>query len=171
MERRNIVNLVELFLGELEREADATRRTLERVPEGLYDWRPHPKSMAFGYLTELVARLVGWPVFVINQDSLDLMQWKAPPLKTAAELVAEMDKGLKESREAFRNTTEEHLMKKWQLKAGDQVLSEDPRHIVLRDGCLNHLAHHRGQLTVYLRLNNVPIPSIYGPSADEQPKK
>jgi uncharacterized damage-inducible protein DinB len=161
------MKMTDLFLAELKREAAATRRTLERVPDGRYDWKPHEKSMKLGYLAELVARLPSWPVFMINQDELELTSYKAEPLRTSSELVQALDQGIAESREALATTTDEHLLKSWRMLVGGNVVSEQPRHIALRDGVFNHLAHHRGQLTVYLRLNDVPVPSIYGPSADE----
>jgi uncharacterized damage-inducible protein DinB len=157
----------EMFIGELEREAEATRRTLERVPEGKYDWKPHDKSMPLGYLSELVARLPSWTVFTIKQDELELTGYKTPPLKTSRELVEALDEAVKSARDALANTTDDHLMRPWKLKVGGNVVYEQPRYIVLRDSVFNHLAHHRGQLTVYLRLNDVAVPSIYGPSADE----
>jgi len=157
----------ELFLGELEREAVATRRTLERVPEGKYNWKPHEKSMPLGYLSELVARLPSWTVFTINQDELELLGYKPPPIRTSPELLKALDESVNSAREALANTTDEHLMKPWKLKINGKVVYEAPRYIVLRDTVFNHLAHHRGQLTVYLRLNDAAVPSIYGPSADE----
>ena len=161
------MKLTDLFLGELEREAAATRRTLERVPDGRYDWKPHEKSMTLGRLAELVARLPSWPVFMIKQDELELTTQTSQPLRTSRELVQALDEGVAEAREALANTTDEHLMKPWRLLFGGQVVSEEPRHLMLRGGVFNHLAHHRGQLTVYLRLNDVPVPAIYGPSADD----
>jgi uncharacterized damage-inducible protein DinB len=161
------MKLTELFLAELETEAAATRKTLERVPEGRYDWKPHEKSMPLGYLAELVARMPSWPVFMINQDELDLATNKPEPLRTRAELVQALDEGVAAAREALANTTDEHLMKPWRLLVAGRVVSEEPRYLALRHGVFNHLAHHRGQLTVYLRLNEALVPSIYGPSADE----
>jgi len=161
------MNLTDLFLGELEREAAATRRTLERVPEGRYDWKPHEKSMTLGRLAELVARLPSWPVFMIKQDELELTTQQSQPLRTSRELVQALDEGVAEAREALANTTDEHLMKPWRLLFAGKVVSEEPRHLMLRGGVFNHLAHHRGQLTVYLRLNDAPVPAIYGPSADD----
>jgi uncharacterized damage-inducible protein DinB len=161
------MKMTDLFLAELEREAALTRRTLERVPEGRYDWKPHEKSMKLGYLAELVARLPSWPVFMIKQDELDLTTYKTQPLHTSGELVQALDEGVAEAREALENTNDEHLLKTWRLLVGGKVVSEQPRHLALREGVFNHLAHHRGQLTVYLRLNDVAVPSIYGPSADE----
>ena len=162
------MKMTDLFIAELEREAAVTRRTLERVPEGLYDWKPHEKSMPLGYLAELVARLPSWPVFMIEKDELDLATDKKPPqLRTSQELVRALDEGVAQARKAFENTTDDHLMKIWRLLYAGHVSWEQPRYIALRDGVFNHLAHHRGQLTVYLRLNDAPVPSIYGPSADE----
>ncbi len=161
------MKMTDLFLAELEREAAATRRTLERMPDGRYDWKPHEKSMALGYLAELVARLPSWTVFTIKQDELELTTYKQPPLRTSRELVQALDEGVAEAREALANTTDEHLMKPWRLLVAGRVVSEEPRYIMLRDAVFNHMAHHRGQLTVYLRLNDVPVPAIYGPSADD----
>ena len=161
------MKMTDLFLAELERETAVTRRVVERVPDGRYEWKPHEKSMKLGYLAELVARLPSWPVFMIKQDELELTSYKQEPLRTSIELVQALDRGVAEAREALANTTDEHLMKSWRMLVGGKVVSEQPRHLALRDGVFNHLAHHRGQLTVYLRLNDVPVPSIYGPSADE----
>jgi uncharacterized damage-inducible protein DinB len=162
------MKLTELFLAELEAEASSTRRVLERVPEGRYDWKPHEKSMTLGYLAELVARMPSWPVFMINQDEFDLATDKPEPLRTSRELVEALDKGVAASREALANTSDEHLLKTWRLLVAGHVVSEEPRYLALRHGVFNHLAHHRGQLTVYLRLNEAHVPSIYGPSADEK---
>lgn len=161
------MKLTDLFLAELEREAAATRRTLERVPEGRYDWKPHEKSMTLGYLAELVARLPSWPVFMINQDDFELIGEKPQPLRTRQELLQALDEGVAKAREAFANTTDEHLMKHWRMSVGGKMVIDQPRHISIRDAVFNHLAHHRGQLTVYLRLNEAAVPAIYGPSADE----
>jgi uncharacterized damage-inducible protein DinB len=161
------MKMTDLFLAELEREAAATRRTLERVPDGRYDWKPHEKSMKLGSLAELVARLPSWSVFMIKQDELEITTYKTQPLRTNRELVQALDEGVAEARQAFANTTDEYLLTTWRLLVGGQVVSEEPRHIAIRGGVFNHLVHHRGQLTVYLRLNDVAVPSIYGPSADE----
>lgn len=161
------MKLTDLFLGELEREAASTRRALERVPEGHSDWKPHEKSMPLGYLADLVARLLSWTVFMVNQDELELTTYKKAQLSTRKELVAALDEGVAAAREALANTTDEHLMKPWRLVVAGKTVYEAPRHIALRDSVFSHLAHHRGQLTVYLRLNGAPVPAIYGPSADE----
>jgi uncharacterized damage-inducible protein DinB len=161
------MTMTEQFLAELAREADGTRRTLERVPDGKYDWKPHSRSMALGYLAELVATLPSWSVFTIQQDELDLTTYKKPSLLTSKDLVRGHDEGVAAARAAFLKTTDEHLLKLWRLLVAGKVVAEAPRHIMLRDSVFNHLAHHRGQLTVYLRLLELPVPAIYGPSADE----
>jgi uncharacterized damage-inducible protein DinB len=161
------MKLTDLFLAELEREAIPTRRALERVPDGRYEWKPHEKSMKLGYLAELVARLPSWTVFVIEQDALELTTYKTEPLPTGDALARAMDDGVAAARKALAGTTDEHLMKPWRLLVEGRAVYEQPRYIVLRDSVFNHLSHHRGQLTVYLRLLDVAVPSIYGPSADE----
>lgn len=165
------MKLTDLFLADLEREAPITRRTLERVPDNKTDWKPHEKSMPLGYLSTLVATLPGWIAMMINQEELDLRpaggKTFSPPVhSTSKDLVAALDESVAKAREALANTNDEHLMKTWRLLVGGKVVSEDPRHIFIRDA-FGHLAHHRGQLTVYLRLNDAPVPSIYGPTADE----
>lgn len=167
------MKLTELFLDELERESPGSRRTLERVPDGRYEWKPHEKSMAMGYLATLVATMPGWIDLMVNQDHLDIAPrgdsgYKAPELRTNRELVQALDAAVAKAREALSATSDDHLMTRWKLLAAGRVMSEQPRYIAIRDGVLNHWAHHRGQLTVYLRLTGASVPSIYGPSADEK---
>jgi uncharacterized damage-inducible protein DinB len=166
------MKMTELFLGELEREAEGTRRTLQRVPEGRNDWKPHDKSMEMGYLASLVARMPGWVAMTINQDELEMKpeggtEFSPQQWKTRDELLEMFEISLVEGRKALQNTSDEHLMKPWSLKVAGKTVMKDPRYIVLQDSVFNHLAHHRGQLTVYLRLNSASVPAIYGPSADE----
>jgi uncharacterized damage-inducible protein DinB len=165
------MKLTELFLEELDREAPRTRRALEQVPHDRDEWKPHPKSMPLGRLAGLVASMPSWISLALDQDSLDLKpaagggQYHQP--KTD-ELVAAHDKAVAKARESLSRINDDFLLTtSWQLLMGGKVVSEEPRHVVLRD-MLNHLAHHRGQLTVYLRLNDRTVPAIYGPSADEQ---
>jgi uncharacterized damage-inducible protein DinB len=167
------MELREFFLAQLDREASATRKAIERVPEGRNDWKPHEKSMPMGYLAALVASMPGWAVLMIEQDELNLddpssEKFKTKPVATRAELLNLLDEGVSKARIALENTTEEHLLKSWRFVAGGKVWSDDPRHQVLTDSLFAHLAHHRGQLTVYLRLNDASVPAIYGPSADER---
>lgn len=167
------MKLTELFLGELDREAPLTRRALERVPEGRNDWKPHAKSMPLGRLAALIAGMPGWLAMMIEKDDFDLN----PPggssgsfktdLGTNQELIKYMEDGVAGARAALQRSNDEHLEKPWRLLVAGKTVAERPRHIMMRDS-INHLAHHRGQLTVYLRLNDVPVPAIYGPSADDQ---
>lgn len=166
------MNLPELLAADLKREAEGTRRVLERVPEGRADWKPHPKSMPLGYLTNLVATMPSWIVRMVNEDKWDLnppgaTPYQQPALSTRSEWLAAHDKGVADAYQALANASEEHLLTPWPFMIGGNVVSEHPRHIMIRDGVLSHLAHHCGQLTVYLRLNSEPVPAIYGPSADE----
>jgi uncharacterized damage-inducible protein DinB len=164
------MTLIQQLLGELDREATRTRRALEQVPAGRDDWKPHDKSMALGRLAGMIATMPAWVVLIVKQDELDLTppgggQWKLP---TQSELVAAHDKSVADARDALNSVDDSLLMTtNWRLRAGGQVVSDTPRHIALRD-MLNHLAHHRGQLTVYLRLVGATVPAIYGPSADDQ---
>jgi len=161
----------EWILAQLESEAPRTRRALEHVPEGRDDWKPHERSMPLGRLAMLVATMPTWINLVIDRDELDIAPQAGSnvdqkPLRTRAELVQALDKGVAEARDALRKTTDEHLKKPWKLLVAGKVVSEEPREIVLRDTMM-HLSHHRGQLTVYLRLNEEMVPSIYGPTADD----
>ncbi len=163
--------IAELLVAELEREAVGTRRMLERVPEGKNDWKPHEKSMPLGYLAALVATMPGWIAAMIEQDQLDVTaagEHQTRSASTTRELLEKFDKALDQARTALAGTTDEHLMTSWRMLAGGHVVAEQLRYVAIRDGALNHLAHHRGQLTVYLRLNDVPLPSLYGPTADEK---
>jgi uncharacterized damage-inducible protein DinB len=167
-----IMKLTELFLGELEREGASTRHALERVPEGHNDWKPHPKSMPLGRLAGLVATMPTWIVVMVKQDQLDLRtpaaaKFKPLEWRTRGDLIAALDAGVAEAREALSNTTDEHLLTPWRFVVGGQVVDENPRHIMIRDSVFSHLAHHRGQLTVYLRLNEASVPAVYCPYADE----
>jgi uncharacterized damage-inducible protein DinB len=168
------MKMTELFLAELEAEGALTRRVLENAPEGKPDWKPHPKSMPLGYLAALVARMPGWVAMTIKEDQLDLKPkdgsrspYTPVPLSTRRELLQSLDDSLAEARVALAGTTDDHLLTPWRLLVGGHLVSENPRYQVLRNAVFNHLAHHRGQLTVYLRLNDEKVPAIYGPSADE----
>lgn len=167
------MELKQLYMAQLDREAAATRKAIERVPEGRNDWKPHEKSMALGQLAALVAGMPGWVATIIEKDELNMDDpanegLRTKPLATKGELLKQLDEGVSKSRKAIEQTTEAHLMKPWRFVAGGKVWSNDPRHQVLTDTVFAHLAHHRGQLTVYLRLNQASVPAIYGPSADEQ---
>ena len=171
-ESRSHMLLKRYFLEQLEREAAASRKVVERVPEGQNGWKPHERSMELGYLAALVATMPGWPAFMVDRDELDLndqsgASFRTKAVETRAELLRLLDEGVSNSRKALEGTTEAHLQTSWRLKMNDQVLADGPRYAMIADGALSHLAHHRGQLTVYLRLNEAKVPAIYGPSADE----
>lgn len=165
------MKMTQAFLAQFDDEVKRTRRALESVPEGKDDWKPHDKSMPLGRLAGLVAGMPGWFAMMINQDELDLNppgggKFQQKQLRSPAELVQALDEGAAQARKALEGTTEEHLQTPWRLLVAGKVVSEQARHVVIRDTFM-HLAHHRGQLTVYLRLNDVPVPAIYGPSADD----
>jgi uncharacterized damage-inducible protein DinB len=165
------MELKKLFLEQLEREGEASRKAIERVPEGKATWKPHAKSMELGYLAALAAAMPGWIALVIRTKELDLGDPNRPKprgAQTRSELLASLDKALEDSRQALNATTEEHLMEHWKLRMGEMVMSDEPRYVAILDGSITHLAHHRGQLTVYLRLLESSVPAIYGPSADER---
>lgn len=166
------MKLTELFIADIEREAEGTRHVLARVPEGRNSWKPHEKSMELGYLTALVATMVGWVEFMVNSDEFDIAPlngpaYESPKFESRAQMLQVHEESLQRAIRALRNTTDEHLQKPWKFMARGHVISELPRHINIRDAVINHLAHHRGQLTVYLRLTSASVPAIYGPSADE----
>jgi uncharacterized damage-inducible protein DinB len=166
------MNIKDYLLAELNREVDRSRRALEQVPAGKSDWKPHERSMAFGYLANMVATIPMWIAMQINQDELDIAPKDGPkfemkPLNTSAEFILALEKAAAGAREAFEKTSDQHLKSNWQLKAGGRVVAEAPRYEMIQDSLL-HLAHHRGQMTVYLRLLGAKVPAIYGPSADDK---
>ena len=161
----------EWFLAELESEAAKSRRVLEQVPANKRDWKPHDRSMALGYLSDLVANIPAWVGYAITLNELDIAPRNGPsyrpaPVNTPAEFVAALDKAVAQAREALEKTTDAHLATPWRLLAGGHLAFEQPRHQVIRDTFL-HSAHHRGQMTVYLRLLGAKVPSVYGPTADD----
>ena len=167
------MKITELLLAELDREAVGIRKTLERVPEGKNDWKPHPKSMSLGYLATIVATIPAWIDMVVNVDELDInptsgARYRPQEWKTRRDLLEQFEASVKKGREALRNTTDDHLLNtNWRMLSAGKLMSAQPRYVAIRDGVFNHMAHHRGQLTVYLRLNEEKVPAIYGPSADE----
>ena len=166
------MNIIDLYLSELDREVDRSRRALENLPEGKKDWKPHDKSMQFGYLANMVATIPTWLTMIINQDELDIAPkdgggHKWPDPNTRAEYIEALEKSAADARAALKGTTEEHLQTRWKLLAGGKVVADTPRHEMMRD-TINHWAHHRGQMTVYLRLMGAKVPALYGPSADDK---
>jgi uncharacterized damage-inducible protein DinB len=159
-----------MLLPEFDHEVGVTRRVLERVPEDKFGWKPHPKSMSLGELAAHVATIPFWGVPTLNQPELDLggQNLNTPPL-SRADLLAHFDKNVAETRAALVGKTDAEMMVVWSLKNNGEKMFTMPRVSVWRGFVLNHLIHHRAQLGVYLRLNDVPLPAVYGPSADEAP--
>ncbi len=157
------------IIAELQHEAANTRKMLERVPEDKHSWKPHEKSMTLGRLASHVAELPMWVVNTVENDELDFAKGEYKPFfaETNKELLKTFDDSISKSIEALKKATDENLMGNWKLRSGDQVYFEMPRVAVIRAMVLSHLIHHRGQLSVYLRLQEVPLPSVYGPTADE----
>src|SRR3954468_3785230 len=166
------MKLTDLLLSELDREVPRARRALEEVPPNKYDWKPHDKSMLFGYLADLVATMPSWIAMGANMNALDVgpaggSTMTREKTDTREALVKALDASASSARAALASTTDEFLMTPWKLLAQGQVVMETPRWEMIQD-TLNHWAHHRGQMTVYLRLLGAKVPSIYGPSADDK---
>jgi uncharacterized damage-inducible protein DinB len=165
------MKLTEFLRSELDREVERSRRALKEVPEGKYDWKPHEKSMIFGYLADMVATIPTWITMEIKQAELDVApaegsRTKQEPKKTSEDLLKALDEAAAAARAALEETTDEHLMTSWRLLARGNVVMEAPRYEMIQD-TFNHWAHHRGQMTVYLRLMGAKVPAIFGPSADD----
>jgi uncharacterized damage-inducible protein DinB len=162
------MNLNQAILPEFDHEMANTRKSLERVPDAKLGFKPHEKSMTLGGLASHLSTINGWVEAIVNQNAFDVKT--APPnteLKSTAEVLASFDKNAASARNAIAGAGDAQLMKPWTLSSGDQTIFTMPRIAVLRSFILNHTIHHRAQLGVYLRLIDVPVPSIYGPSADE----
>jgi uncharacterized damage-inducible protein DinB len=158
----------QLFLKELIAEETSTRKCLERVPEGLYNWKPHEKSMQLGYLVLLVADIPKWLSVSIEKGTIDLATWEKHPLTTSQELLGYFNENMEGAKNAFKRVTDEELENEmFYLKMNGQELMKATK-LDNISSSINHWVHHRGQLTVYMRLNNIAVPSIYGPSADDK---
>jgi uncharacterized damage-inducible protein DinB len=165
------MSLCQALAAELQQEAKTTRRILERVPEGSFDWKPHDKSMSLGRLAGHVAELPSLIVPALTQDELDFAAGTYQPFlpSSTAELLEKFDGNIDKAVELLGGQTDERMGESWRLGSGEQTFFNGPRAAAVRVLALNHVVHHRGQLSVYLRLLDVPVPSIYGPSADEAP--
>lgn len=161
--------LNEGFIKELEQEAKSTRKVLERVPIEKADWKPHEKSMSIGRLATHVAELSGWVATVLSSDELDFakIEYKPRIAANSKELIEIFEENYSKAMESLKNASDENFFKDWTLRNGEQIYFTLPKISVIRSIGYNHLYHHRGQLTVFLRLNDVPLPGIYGPTADE----
>ena len=165
------MTIAESLLPEFDREMGMTRRVLERVPDGQFAWKPHDKSMTLGRLAEHLAELPGWAKVSIIDSGIEMTTQRPADYKspsTRAAVLDLFDKNVTEARAALHGKTDAELMAPWTLRAQGKEVFTMPKAVVLRGFVMNHMVHHRGQMTVYLRLHNVPVPSIYGPSADEQ---
>jgi len=161
------------LLGEMDHEMAGTRRTLERVPDDKLAWKPHPKSYSMGELAAHLAEMPTWASVTLEQDSFDVnppggSTYQRPNLKSRKEILEAFDKNLESARAVLARTTDEQLMKSWSLLNAGKATMTMPKIAVFRSFILNHNIHHRAQLGVYLRLNDIPVPSLYGPSADEK---
>ena len=165
------MSICQSLAAELEQEAKTTRRILERVPEGSFDWKPHDKSMTLGRLAGHVAELTSLIVPALTQDELDFATGTYRPFSpsSTAELLEKFDHSVAAALELLGTQADERMGDSWRLGSGEQTFFKGPRAAAVRVLALNHVVHHRGQLSVYLRLLDVPVPSIYGPSADEAP--
>jgi uncharacterized damage-inducible protein DinB len=166
------VSMRQFFLDKLDREAILIRKALDRVPQGCNDFKPHERSMTLGYLTALIAGILGWITLMIEHDELNLDDpssegFRTRPLATKAELLSSLEMGLDSARRSLDTTTDRHLFTLWTFKMAGRIVQQQPRHIMIADAVFSHLAHHRGQLTVYLRPTESAVPALYGPSADE----
>jgi len=165
----NTMSLNELLLAELKNEAAATRRLLERVPVAKNDWKPHPKSMALGRLAMHVAEITEWTAFTLLADELDFskIEYKPKDPETVQELLDKHDSCVAVAVDALQRFDESHYGDLWTLRTGEHIHFSLPKSAVVRSFAFNHLYHHRAQLGLYLRLLDVPIPGMYGPTADE----
>lgn len=166
------MKLTEFFREQFDPEVERSRKALEQVPDGKYQWKPHEKSMIFGYLSNLIATMPTWISMVIDRDELEIAPVEGEGTKqeqkgTKEELLKALDEAASQARSALEKTTDEHLETTWKLLAGGQVVWEGSRRKMIQE-TINHWAHHRGQMTVYLRLMGVKVPALYGPSADDQ---
>ena len=155
------------YLQELEAEYTATKKCLERIPESLYDFKPHPKSMTMGYLVLLVAEIPNWITYMVEKGEIDFATFPHFEAKTTKELTDHFEENFLSAKTALQNASDDKLEGDFQLKNNGQIIYTMSK-IVDIGTTLNHWVHHRGQLTVYMRLNDIAVPSIYGPSADEK---
>ena len=164
------MKMIDVLLAELDQEVLATKRVLERVPQAQLSWRPHPKSFSLGQLALHVATIPGMVAELAAQSSIpEPPRFTQAEAATAAELVPALEASVAKARAVLGGLEDAQLMETWRLMAGGKEILAMPRAAVLRMIMLNHWYHHRGQLLVYLRLHNVPLPSVYGPTADENP--
>jgi uncharacterized damage-inducible protein DinB len=163
------MRLVDSLLMEIDQEAQTTKRVLERIPEDKLAWKPHPKSYSLGQLALHVASTPGSVAEIASQDTVEAPNFSQPEAKSRKEVLDTFSKSLESARETLKKMDDARLMSTWKLTKSGKVLMSVPRIGFIRSILMNHNYHHRGQLSVYLRMLDVPVPSIYGPSADENP--
>jgi uncharacterized damage-inducible protein DinB len=161
------MSMASTLLPEFDQEMATTRRLLERVPSDKAQWKPHAKSFALGHLAQLLSWMPGWITNVLKETELDLLKAGGYSFENTETLLGMFDQNVREARAAIEASKDSDYTVMWSLKRGAQVLMSAPRAAIVRM-LISHLSHHRGQMTVYLRLLDVPIPSIYGPTADER---
>jgi len=163
------MSIAEAMIGEFSHESVSTRKMLERLPEDKFGWKPHEKSMTMGRLGAHLAEIPEWADTIVNNESFDMASgdYKPKEFSSKQELLDCFDKNVEDFKKALAGQPDEHLFKNWKLMQGDKVAVDMMRAACLRGFILSHIVHHRGQLSVYLRENDVPLPAIYGPSADE----
>lgn len=161
--------MIDALVAEMEQETASTRRLFERIPDDQMDFKPHEKSYSLGQLAGHLAEMFGWGGTVLESEDFDYTEGEYQPFvpDSAAAALAKLDESAAVFKQAAAGTSDEALAATWTMRAGDQVIMELPRAAAIRATILNHFVHHRGQLTVYLRLLDVPLPPIYGPTADE----
>lgn len=159
------------MLAELENEIKTTRRMIERIPADKLAWKPHEKSMALGRLAGHIAEMIGWIPLAVESDGIDFASYPYKPkdYSDAGEILADLDAAVARANEALGAAAEEKMAEGWTMRNGEKVYMTIPKAVVVRTWVMNHVYHHRGQLSVYMRLLDIPVPSIYGPSADEAP--
>lgn len=157
----------EPLVAELQYESVATRRMLERVPQEMIAWKPHPKSRSLGEVAVHIAHIPGLFIASMSQDELDKNHYPMQPVKSVSDLVALFDKNIRDAVSVLKALSDERMMASWRYRYGEKIIFEMPRLAVIRGMGISHLIHHRGQLSVYLRLLDVPLPPVYGQTADE----
>lgn len=169
-QKEQSMTIGQMIAAELKQEAGSTRKMLERIPADKFSWKPHDKSMTLARLAGHVVEMVMWTGITLTQDELDFAKSDFQPKEytEASELVADFDKNIADAVGILSSASNETMMQNWKLRNGEEIYFEMPKAAVLRSMVMSHIIHHRGQLSVYLRLLDIPVPSIYGPSADEQ---
>ena len=168
-QKEQTMSLGRILLAELQYEIISTRKMLERIPSDKLQWKPHEKSMTMERIAGHIVEMIGWTKETLTQNELNFatMPYTPTDYKDAAEMVADLDKNIVAAVEILTNCSNETMAENWTMRNGEEIYFTMPKAAVMRSFVMNHIIHHRGQLAVYLRLLDIPVPSIYGPSADE----